>query len=155
MQDVRVRRLVSGGQTGVDQAALDAALWLGLEHGGWCPKGRRCEDGIIPARYQLQESHSSNYAVRTEQNVADADGTLILYEGQLSGGTAYTQRMAIKYGKPHLLVDLTSHVGTEDVQAWLGQEGLEILNVAGPRESTSRGIAERARAFLVAVLADR
>ncbi len=95
-----------------------------------------------------------SYAVRTEQNVVDADGTLILHEGALGGGTAYTRRMALKHHKPHLLVDLAANPDLAEVQSWLDRTGLEVLNVAGPRESSATGIGERARAFLVAVLAD-
>jgi Circularly permutated YpsA SLOG family len=101
-----VRRIVSGGQTGVDRAALDVALELGLECGGWCPRGRRAEDGEIPARYPLRETRSAGYPVRTERNVRDSDATLVLHEGRLGRGTALTAGCARRLGRPLLEVDL-------------------------------------------------
>src|SRR5438105_4205172 len=83
-------RLISGGQTGVDRAALDWAIDHGLEHSGWCPKGRKAEDGVIPAHYDLQETASGRYEPRTRANVMEADGTLILNLGELNGGTLLT-----------------------------------------------------------------
>jgi hypothetical protein len=145
-------RIVSGGQTGVDRGALDAAIELRVPHGGWCPRGRRAEDGTIPARYQLRETRSGRYAVRTRQNVLDSSGTLILCRGPLTGGTALTHRLAAKYGKPCLVVDLTGVVDLCQLRDWLVEQQLEVLNVAGPRESTSPGIAEQARRLLVQLL---
>ena len=136
-----VEKIVSGGQTGVDQGALNAALELGLEHGGWCPRGRIAEDGTIPARFALKESHSAKYAVRTRQNVVDSDGTLILYRGELSGGTALTRRLAMRHGRPLFLVDLDQPLDLDLVRSWLDDHQIRILNVAGPRESNdSRGL---------------
>ena len=86
-------RIVSGGQTGVDRAALDVAIAIGIEHGGWCPAGRLAEDGVVPPQYDLRETDSNEYPVRTELNVADSDATLILYEGKLKGGTLLTQKI--------------------------------------------------------------
>src|SRR5688572_12994856 len=91
-----VQRIVSGGQTGVDRGALDAAIALGIEHGGWCPRGRLAEDGQIPRRYQLTETKTSKYRERTERNVLDSDGTLILFRALLSGGTELTRRLAVQ-----------------------------------------------------------
>lgn len=147
-----VQRLVSGGQTGVDRAALDVALRLGLDHGGWCPRGRLAEDGVIPARYRLGETRSRQYRVRTERNVMDSDGTLILYRGPLKGGTLLTRRLAVQYGKPCLLVDLGRAASVDDVVAWLVERQIRTLNVAGPRESTAPGIAAAAEAFLLELL---
>jgi hypothetical protein len=143
-----VEKIVSGGQTGVDQGALDAALELGLEHGGWCPRGRIAEDGIIPTRFALKESHSAKYAVRTRQNVVDSDATLILFQGELSGGTALTQRLASTHGRPLLLVDLDQPLDLQSVRNWVDHHQIRILNVAGPRESNFPGVAQRAREFL-------
>ncbi|MEZ6120934.1 MAG: putative molybdenum carrier protein [Pirellulaceae bacterium] len=143
-----VERIVSGGQTGVDQAALDVAIALGIPHGGWCPRGRRSEAGRIPDRYQLQECDSENYRIRTEQNVIDSDGTLILFRKKLTGGTKFTYKLAVQHQKPHLLVDLDFPPSLDDVVQWIHDQQLRTLNVAGPRESTSPGIAQQAASFL-------
>jgi hypothetical protein len=148
------RKIVSGGQTGVDRGALDAAMELGLEHGGWCPRGRGAEDGCIPARYQLRETEAWRYHVRTEQNVLDSDGTLILCRGPLSGGTEFTRQMAAKYDKPYLVVDLKC-ADSAAVGEFLRRYKIEVLNVAGPRESQSPGISEEARQFLMQLLKPR
>jgi hypothetical protein len=150
--NVQVHRIVSGGQTGVDRGALDAAIEIGLAHGGWCPRGRLAEDGVIPSRYELRETASSEYPVRTEQNVLDSDGTLILYWGKLQGGTELTYRLARKHGKPWLLVDLMSPVDASRVRQWLSQHQVAVLNVAGPRESSRAGIAALTRRLLNEVL---
>lgn len=149
-----LKRIVSGGQTGVDRGALDAAIWLGLGHGGWCPRGRRSEDGSIPARYKLQETDERDYTVRTERNVVDSDGTLIIFEDALSGGTALTARFAKKHNRPHLLVDLNHRLDHATILNWLVEHEIAELNVAGPREESSPGIGEQARQLLVDVLRD-
>jgi len=136
----RPARIVSGGQTGVDRGALDAAIELGIPHGGWCPRGRLAEDGRIPDRYELTETVSPDYAVRTEQNVLEADATLILCRGPISGGTALTQRLAEAHGKPCRVVDLSEAVDLAGIRGWLDEHAVAILNVAGPRESQSPGI---------------
>jgi len=141
-------KIVSGGQTGVDRAALDAALELGLAVGGWCPRGRLAEDGPIPSRYPLQETDSTDYPRRTELNVTDSDGTLILSRGPLNGGTLLTRRLAECHGKPLLVVDLGDRVDAGLVADWVRQQGLRVLNVAGPRESGNRGVQGHAKAFL-------
>ncbi len=141
-------KIVSGGQTGVDRAALDAAIALGIPHGGWCPKGRLAEDGTIPPQYLLAETESPDYAVRTERNVRDSDGTLILCRGIPTGGTELTLRLAERWGKPHLVVDLDRPADLETARRWLAECRPAVLNVAGPRESQSRGIAAAAEAFL-------
>ena len=131
----RLEQVISGGQTGVDRAALDAALELGLACGGWCPKGRLAEDGTIPAKYPLQESPTANYAERTALNVKDSDGTLILAHGPLRGGTALTKTFAERYRRPCLIVDLRDAV-LQQVSEWLRENSIRVLNVAGPRESS-------------------
>ena len=147
-----IKRIVSGGQTGVDQGALEAALALGIPHGGWCPAGRICESGVISDKYSLEETDSPNYKVRTEQNVIDSDGTLILYRSKLSGGTAFTLRMAQKHDRPFLLVDLHRTAENETIVQWIQDAELETLNVAGPRESSAAGVFEESRDFLISVL---
>src|SRR5690606_31296737 len=101
----RPQLIISGGQTGVDRAALDAALALGIEHGGWCPLGRWAEDGRIPERYRLRETNSPDYAVRTCRNVDEADATLIVAPAPLIGGTRLTYEYAVQTGKPCLVID--------------------------------------------------
>jgi hypothetical protein len=147
-----LERIVSGGQTGVDRGALDAAIEHGLPHGGWCPKGRRAEDGVIPARYELRQGASADYSKRTLQNVLDSDGTLILNRGPLTGGTALTASLAESNRKPILIVALDRHQDAARVVAWIVKHHIRTLNVAGPRESGSPGISEAARLFLLDVL---
>ncbi len=143
-----VDKIISGGQTGVDRAALDAALELKIPCGGWCPKGRRAEDGVIPQHYPLEEASSSGYPVRTELNVQDADGTLIITLGSPQGGTALTIRLAQKYRKPYLMVDLTQEPNFVIVREWLSKNEIRVLNIAGPRENEAPGIYRRAKLFL-------
>ena len=142
-------RIVSGGQTGVDRGALDAAIALGIEHGGWCPRGRLAEDGPIPARYRLRETDSPDYPARTEQNVIDSDATLILCRGRPSGGTELTLRLAQRHGRPHLVLDLDQSPQPEQLRRWLQQHRVKVVNVAGPRESQSPGIAAQASQFVL------
>jgi hypothetical protein len=149
-----LNKIISGGQTGVDRGALDAAIQLGIEHGGWCPFGRLAEDGRIPEVYRLEETDSPDYPVRTERNVLDSDATLILYRGQLSGGTLLTYRLAEQHGRPCLAVDLDSSHSLADVRRWLEGQGVEVLNVAGPRESQCPGIERLARDFVVELIAN-
>jgi len=146
-------RIRSGGQTGVDRAALDAALAAGAPIAGWCPSGRRAEDGPISPGYPLRETSSPDYAERTRFNVRDADATLILTRGPLAGGTALTAATAREMGKPFLVVDLTGSPDPAAVAEWVRQRGVRDLNVAGPRESEAPGIYGEALAFVTALLA--
>jgi hypothetical protein len=150
-----LEKIVSGGQTGVDRAALDVALQLGIPCGGWCPEGRRAEDGGIPSRYPLQETASSVYRDRTERNVRDSDATLVLTIGPPRGGTATTIRLAAQHHRPCLVLDLSQNPGCEAVRAWLNDNGIATLNVAGPRESGVPGIHGQASDFLRQCLVDR
>jgi hypothetical protein len=149
---IRLKKIVSGGQTGVDQAALDVAIEFDIEHGGWCPLGRICEFGTIPAKYRLTETESPEYKVRTERNVIESDATLILYRRNLTAGTAYTYRQVKKHRKPHLLVDLESHFPVQSVVHWLRDAHVAVLNIAGPRESTAVGIGRQSYQFLATVI---
>jgi hypothetical protein len=133
-----IKRIVSGGQTGVDRASLDVAIKLGIDHGGWIPRGRLTESGELPQKYHLTETSSSQYSVRTEKNVVAAEGTLIISHGPLTGGSGYTREMAVKHGRPWLHMDLNQmaafHAATA-INNWILQKEIEILNVAGPRAS--------------------
>ena len=145
---LRLAKIVSGGQTGVDRAALDAAVAARLPHGGWCPRGRLAEDGPIPASYQLSETDQTDYRFRTECNVVDSDGTLLIYRRHLIGGTRLTFEFAQRYERPCFLVDVSKRVSLPLLLGWLKEYGIETLNVAGPRESTQRGIYRRTRRLL-------
>jgi hypothetical protein len=141
-------KIISGGQTGVDRAALDIALELGFPCGGWCPKGRRSEDGPIPERYPLRETVSSVYPERTRRNVLDSDGTLVLTDGPPTGGTALTIELANRHGKPCLVLDLADRPEPEAVRNWAQAHDVHVLNVAGPRASEKPGIYSQAAQFL-------
>ena len=143
-----LQRVVSGGQTGVDRAALDVALEAGLEIGGWCPAGRRAEDGRVPERYPLVETPSAEPEERTEWNVRDSDGTLAVFIGSLRGGTELAVQTAHRLAKPLLVVDLARPTDPAEVARWIAVLGIRTLNVAGPRESESRGIYRRALPLL-------
>jgi predicted Rossmann fold nucleotide-binding protein DprA/Smf involved in DNA uptake len=147
-----VEKIVSGGQTGVDRAALDVALELGIPCGGWCPKGRVAEDGRIDDRYPLKETPSTDYRVRTRLNVEQSEGTLVISRGPMTGGTALTIKLAREKGKPLLIIDLNQNPDPSTVQKWLKGEGISILNVAGPRESKMPGLHAHAVEFLRAVV---
>lgn len=139
---------MSGGQTGVDRAALDAAAAAGLARGGWCPAGRAAEDGPIAAGYPLRETPEARPAQRTAWNVRDSDATLVLLLGEPRGGTATTIACAREAGRPLRIVRLESERDPEETRRWLASAGVATLNVAGPRESEMPGIEERARAWL-------
>ena len=151
-QESMFAKIVSGGQTGVDRAALDLALELGLACGGWCPKGRRAEDEPIPERYPLTETSSRAYPQRTRCNVLDSDGTLVLTRGRPVGGTALTIKIATENDKPCLVVDLSRQSDLAAVRNWCWTHQIQTLNVAGARESEKPGIYAQAAEFLRALL---
>lgn len=142
-----VDKVVSGGQTGADRAALDTALRLGIAYGGWCPRGGLAEDlprppGLLARYPNLVEAPSPEPAERTRLNVRDSDGTLVLtrHPHRLTGGTALTVRIAEELGKPLLVVSPDSETVVEEVKGWLARAGVRVLNVAGPRESKEPGL---------------
>jgi hypothetical protein len=131
-------KIISGGQTGVDRAALDVALKHGIETGGWCPTGRLDEFGGIPDRYPVRELETGGFTERTLQNVKDSDGTVVIYPGKLTGGTEQTVQFCVGQQRPHLLVD-ASRVSGDDAAKLIGEfvrkNKIDVLNVAGPRQS--------------------
>ena len=133
-----IKKIISGGQTGADRAALDVAIKLGIPHGGWIPKGRKTEERPLPAIYKLQEMPTPSYPKRTEQNVIDSDGTLIVARGKLTGGSDYTRQMTLKHKKQLLGIDLNL-IGHYDAASlavsWIRLQHVKVLNVAGPRKS--------------------
>jgi Circularly permutated YpsA SLOG family len=136
-------KIFSGGQTGVDRAGLDVAIELGIAHGGWCPKGRMAEDGRIPEKYELQEIDSRNYAKRTIMNVLDSSATLIITRKEMGKGTLLTKNIAEKNKKPLLIIQINVRVSqkkVDEITEWLNKINPQILNIAGPRESTNPGI---------------
>ncbi len=147
-----IKKIISGGQTGVDRAALDVAIALKIPHGGYCPKKRKAEDGIIPLHYHLQETDSSDYTERTQKNVLAADGTLIILQKPPSGGTLLTINTARQCKKPCLIVDLSKEPFIGNIAEWINKHHIQILNVAGPRESQNSGIYRLTYDLLLALL---
>ncbi len=138
-----IKKIISGGQTGADRAALDFAIKLGIPYGGWIPKGRITEEGALPEKYQMQEMPTESYAARTEQNVIDSDGTLIICRGKPTGGTDFTREMTLKHKKQLLHVDLnqTSSFDAASLgSSWIKLYQIKILNVAGPRATKDPNI---------------
>jgi putative molybdenum carrier protein len=135
---VPLRKIVSGGQTGVDRGALDAALAAGFCCGGWCPPGRLSEDGVIDMRYPLAEIPKGGYNERTLKNVTDSDATLIIYFSELHGGTEKTVLYCIKQHKPYKLIDATETTAARAAELtaqFVARHEVSVLNVAGPRQS--------------------
>lgn len=146
-----ITKIISGGQTGVDRAALDVARQLEIAWGGYCPKGRRAEDGPIPEVYgRLIETGSTKYPVRTEMNVREADATLIITWGEPTGGSLLTVKLCKKHDKPHFVADM-HETPLPQVVSWLEGVRPTVLNVAGPAQSKFPliDVHERARQFLM------
>lgn len=149
-----IEKILSGGQTGADRAALDVAIELNIPYGGWCPKGRLDENGIIPEKYiHLKEvsgnfnNDTDNYAARTISNIMDSDGTLIFVPAiplpdEIKDGTVLTIKEVEKNKKPYLVIDLSGPIqnNTKLIQNWIKDNQIKIINIAGPRESSSPGI---------------
>ncbi|MGA3285128.1 MAG: putative molybdenum carrier protein [Verrucomicrobiota bacterium] len=151
-------RIISGGQTGVDRAALDFAIQHGYEHGGWCPRGRLAEDGVIPPIYQFRETESAEYEERTDKNVLDSDATLIVVrKKELSGGTAFTKACTEQHGRSLLVVCERDGVSQSAaaLSEFLKRNKVRTLNVAGPRESQAPGIGKFVVTLLETVLMSR
>lgn len=149
--------IISGGQTGVDRAALDAAISCGIPHGGFVPKGRLAEDGKLPVKYKVKEMDSKDYADRTRANVDWADATLVIFRGRLMGGTLLTWEYAKNRGRLVKLIDLKMMgpaTAIEKITMWVKEIGPTRLNIAGPRESTHPGIYQETLPILKAAFSD-
>ena len=151
-----VHKIVSGGQTGADRAALDVAIRLGYDCGGWVPKGRLDEDGVIPEGYpNLVETEDEHPRTRTALNVRDSDATIILSHGPLHAGSEYTKAKADELGRPNLYMDLarvTVPEAVDQVREWLSEIRPRVLNVAGPRASDDPGIYDKTLLILESIL---
>jgi len=145
-------RIISGGQTGVDRAALDAAIFSGIPCGGFCPKNRRADDDQIPLHYPLIEISSADYPVRTRLNIEHSDGTLILICGVYDRGTSLTAEICRKMKKPLLIVDLEESDEISYISGWIETSHICTLNIAGPREKSSPGIYKSAVELLEILL---
>jgi hypothetical protein len=138
-----VPKIISGGQTGADRAALDWALAHGVECGGWCPKGRKAEDGEIDPKYPLKETPSAAYVQRTEWNVRDSDATVLFsIDPTLTGGSKKTMEFARKHKKPWLHLCAGDNAAADKLKAFTEEHRVKILNVAGPRASKEPGVGE-------------
>jgi hypothetical protein len=138
-----LRKIISGGQTGADRAALDFAIWHDIPHGGWCPKGRLCEEGVIDKRYQLVETSSKSYLQRTERNIKDSDGTVIFtVTPHLTGGSKRTAEFARKHRKPWLHLHGELYDREDRLLDFIADNKIGVLNVAGSRASKEPGVYE-------------
>lgn len=150
-----LEKIISGGQTGADRAALDTAIKFNISHGGWVPLGRRAEDGRIPDKYNLQEMPTDSYPLRTEKNILESDGTLIVSRGSLSGGSLLTRKLTDKHRKPCCIINL---IEIDEFEAaimlnnFLADFRIRILNVAGPRRSSDPGIYRSVKGILETVV---
>ena len=154
---IMIKKIISGGQTGVDQAALTAAIECHVAHGGWCPRGRLAENGSIPSQYQLTQTQSSDYDVRTRLNIEDSDGTLVLlpsHTKKITDGTLLTMQYAQQKNKPLLVIDLSIEARIDKVIHWVQKNHIAVLNIAGPRESQSPGIYQDSLNFLKKIIPD-
>ena len=149
-----IQKIISGAQTGADRAGIDAAIELGIEYGGWVPKGRKAEDGIVPEKYtKLQEMTRGGYPKRTEQNVIDSDGTVIFGYGKLTTGSALTRKLAKKYKKPYLHIDLDVVKNpVPAIKDWIVDWDIKVLNVAGRKASKAPEIYDVVKDIINQVL---
>lgn len=151
-QNLILHTVISGGQTGVDRAALDAAVKLGFTIGGWCPRGGKAEDGAIPQKYPLTETPKSYSIQRTQWNIRDSDATLIINIGELTGGTKRTMEIASELNKPCLTIQVDASYSVSAIRSWLSRHKVEVLNVAGPRESKCPGIGVKTEKLIEKIL---
>jgi len=133
-----IKKIISGGQVGADQAAIDAAIKYNFPHGGWIQKGRKTQSGILPDKYELKEMPIAGFEDRIEQNVIDSDGTVIISHGELTGGADYSQKMAKKHNRPCLHIDLNvtpAFMASSEINTWIIENEIEVMNVTGSRTS--------------------
>jgi hypothetical protein len=150
-----LKKIISGGQIGADQAALDAAIKYNFPHGGWIQKGRKTEDGILPYEYKLKELKSGAHPNYTERNVINSDGTLIISHGELKGGSALPKKLAKKHKRPCLQIDLNetpTFIAASKINSWIIEHNIEILNVAGSRASKDPKIYEAVNYIIQGVI---
>ena len=149
-----IEKIISGGQTGADIAGVDAAIFCNFPYGGWLPKGRKTENGIVPEMYtNFREMTRGGYPMRTEQNVKDADGTVIFTFGNLSGGSALTKKVAVKNRKPWLHIDLEIEANpATKIKNWVIDWDIKILNVAGKSASKAPAIYNRVKEIITQLL---
>ena len=155
MSDFLTLKIISGGQTGVDRAALDAALESGVSAGGWCPEGRKAEDGPIAEKYPLQELPDGSYKERTLKNVQDSDATIIIYFESISGGTKETLLYCLNEKKPYLLIDgsgITEDSASKRIKHFIDENQISLLNVAGPRASKEQRAYEYTKQVITLML---
>lgn len=146
-----IKKIISGGQTGADRAALDTAIKFNIDHGGWIPAGRKAEDGILSDIYHMEEMPTDSYPKRTEQNIMDSHGTLIISRGQLTGGSLLTHKLASKLERPCCHIDLIKIDEFEAaiiVNSFVSEYFIDLLNVAGPRASSDPEIYRSVKALL-------
>lgn len=149
-----IQKIISGGQTGADRAALDFAIKHKIAHGGWVPKGRKAEDGTIPHKYHLMEMPPGEYSTRTQKNILDSDGTLIISHGILTGGSALTEELAKLYRKPWIHIDLEATPypkAASMIREWIRHNHIKVMNVAGARASKDPKIYQAVTELLEAV----
>ena len=155
MISIMIKKIMSGGQTGADRSALDVAIKYNLDHGGWVPKGRKAEDGVLPSKYAMDEMETAGYPERTRQNVTDSQGTLIISYGPLTGGSKLTLGYARAMGKPSCYIDLIATEAFEAAliaQSFVLENQIRVLNVAGPRLSNFPGIYQDVKIILETML---
>lgn len=140
--------IMSGGQTGADRAGLDAAIELNIKYCGYCPKGRLAEDGPIDEKYKLTETDSSGYSKRTFYNAFFSDATLIFINKIFTAGSKLTERICVTENKLYTIIDFNTIIHF-DLKMWMSNNGIEILNIAGSRESSSPGIYKLTKDFLI------
>jgi len=141
-------KIISGGQTGVDRAALDFALKYHFPCGGWCPKGRVAEDGKIPEEYPLKETKTSDYSERTQKNIIDSDATFIIRSYKVDNGTKLTKELCSNYDKLLFELNLDEGLKLPELIKWIQDNHIKILNIAGPRESNTPGIYKKTLEYL-------